>query len=127
MSERNLPGSGSAAAEGLDVHMAEYLAMLAAAGYAETTQQDKRRVLVAFIRWARDGEYTLADLDEACVGSFLARPSVRRRKGKHGDSGRAALHQFLDQITKFGTKPRSAGCDRGDGTESSAYFGSSAS
>jgi integrase/recombinase XerD len=105
MSERNLPGSGSAAAEGLDVHMAEYLAMLAAAGYAETTQQDKRRVLVAFIRWVRDGEYTLADLDEACVGSFLARPSVRRRKGKHGDSGRAALHQFLDHLRTVGVAP----------------------
>jgi hypothetical protein len=105
MQKRSSPASGSAVVDGLDLHMAEYLVKLARAGYAETTQQDKRRALVAFIRWARAGEYTLADLDEACVAAFLARPSVRRRKGKHGDSGRAALHQFIEHLRVVGVVP----------------------
>ena len=105
MPERSSPGSGSVAADGLDAHLAQYLATLAMAGYAETTQQDQRRALVAFIRWARDREHALAGLDEACVGAFLARASVRRRKGKHGDSGRAALHRFLEHLRVVGVAP----------------------
>lgn len=107
MPKRSSPGSGSAVADGLDVHLVEYLAALPTAGYAETTRQDKRRALVAFIRWVRDREYTVADLDEAHVGAFLAGAWVPRRKGKHGDSGRAALHQFLEHLRAVGvTSPR---------------------
>lgn len=103
MSKRSSPGSGSAVADGLDVHLTRFLATLATAGYAEKTQHDKRRLIVPFIRWARDARLAVADLDEACVGAFLARPS--RRLCKHGDPVRAALHQFLQHLRAAGVAP----------------------
>jgi len=48
--------------------------------YANTIQHDKRRLLVPFIGWVRGAQLAVADLDEACVGAFLARPSPRRRR-----------------------------------------------
>jgi len=62
----------------------------------ENTRHDKRRVIVPFIRWARDTRLVVADLDERCVAVFLARPS--RRRCKHGDPEGAALHQFLEHL-----------------------------
>ncbi len=103
MSKRNPPTSGSAVADGLDVHLAEFLATLATAGYAGKTQQDKRRLIVPFIRWARDARLAVADLDEAWVGTFLARPS--RRCCKHGDPERAAVQQFLEHLRAVGVAP----------------------
>jgi site-specific recombinase XerD len=104
MWEQSSSGSGSAGGAGLDVHLAEFLARLATAGYAEWTQEDKRRLLVPFIRWAREAGLAVADLDEACVGAFLARPS--RRRCKHGDPESVALHQFLGHVRTIGAAPR---------------------
>lgn len=103
MSERSSPGSGSAVADVLDVHLTEFLATLATAGYAEETQHDKRRLIVPFIRWAQHARLAAADLDEACVDAFLARPS--RRRCNHGDPERAALHQFLEHLRAAGATP----------------------
>jgi len=103
MSERSSPGSGSAVADGLDVHLEEFLATLATAGYAENTQHAKRRLIVPFIRWARGARPAFVDLDDACVGAFLARPSCRRCK--HGHPERAALHQFLEHLRAAGVAP----------------------
>ena len=64
MSDRNSQGSGSAVADGLDVHLTQFLATLATAGYAEKTQHDKRRLIVPFIRWARDARIAVADLTQ---------------------------------------------------------------
>ena len=64
----------------LDVHLAEFLATLAKAGYAVTTQHDKRRAISPFIRWVRDAQIAVAELDEARIGVFLAHRSRRRRK-----------------------------------------------
>jgi site-specific recombinase XerD len=100
MSERSSPGSGSAVADGLDVHLKEFLASLAAAGYAETTQQAKRRLIVPFIGWVRHARLSVAELDEARVGAFLARP--HRRRCNHGDPERAALDQFLEHLRAAG-------------------------
>ena len=103
MSEQSSPGSGSAVADGLDVHLAEFLAMLTTAGYAGKTQHDKRWLIVPFIRWAREARLAVAALDEASVGAFLARPS--RRRCKHGHPERAALYQFLDHLRIIGVAP----------------------
>src|SRR6266545_4756844 len=100
MSKQSSPGSGSAVADGLNAHLTEFLATLVTAGYAGTTQHDKRRLIVPFIRWAREVELAVADLDEACVDAFLARPS--RRRCEHGDPERAALHQFLEHLRIVG-------------------------
>src|SRR5712691_745596 len=100
MSERSSRGSGSAVADGLDVYLAEFLATLATAGYAEKTQHDKQRLIVRFIRWTRDTRRAVADLDDARVGAFLARPS--RRRCRHGDPERIALHQFLEHLRSVG-------------------------
>lgn len=103
MSERSSPGSGSAVADGLDFHLPEFLATLAASGYAEETRRDKRLLLMSFVRWARAARLTVADLDEANVGVFLARPS--RRHCKHGDPEGAAVHQFLEHLRTVGVAP----------------------
>lgn len=107
MSKRILPPSGSAEADCLDVHLTEFLATLAKAGYAEKTQHDKRRAVVPFIRWVRDARIAIADLDEAGAGVFLARRSRRRRK--YRDPARAAVHQFLEHLRMVGVvAPRRA-------------------
>jgi site-specific recombinase XerD len=95
-------------ADGLDVHLTEFVATLAAAGYVETTQQQKRGLIVPFIRWTRESRTAVADLDEARVVAFLSRPS--RRRWHHGDPERAALHQFLEHLRIAGVSlpPRSS-------------------
>lgn len=103
MSQRSSPGSGSAVADGLDVHLTGFIATLSTAGYAEQTQYAKRLLIVPFIRWVRQARLAVDDLDEACVGAFLARPS--RRRCKHGDPERAALHQFLEHLRAVGVAP----------------------
>ena len=103
MFERRSPGSRSAVADGLGVHLTEFIATLATAGYAETTQQDKRRLIVPFIRWVGHARLALADLDDACVDAFRARSS--RPHCKHGDPERVALDQFLDHLRVIGVAP----------------------
>lgn len=103
MSKRILSVSGAAVADSLDVHLTEFLATLAAAGYAANTGHDKRRLLVPFIRWVRDASSTVGDLDESCVRAFLARPS--RRRFSHGDPEGVALHQFLEHLRLVGAAP----------------------
>ena len=48
MWERSSRRSGSAVVNGLDVHLAEFFAKLARAGYTEETQQAKRRLIVPY-------------------------------------------------------------------------------
>lgn len=92
--------SGPAVADGLDAHLKEFLATLADAGHAEKTQQDKQRLIVPFIRWVREVRIAAADLDEACIGAFLACPS--RRRYNH----RSALRQFLGHLRVVGIVSR---------------------
>ena len=104
MSEKYLPELGSGVADGLEHYLSEFLAALAAAGYAENTQHDKRRFIVSFIGWVRDARLAVADVDEVCVGKFLARPS--RRRFKRGNPERAAVHQFIEHLRVVGVTPR---------------------
>lgn len=107
MSKIRSPGFGAAVADGLDVHLAEFLVTLAAAGYAEATQHEKRRLIVPFIGWLRDAQLAVADLDDACIGAFLAGPSCRRRKPR--DMARATLQQFVEHLRAVGVvSPRCA-------------------
>jgi len=96
--KKRSPGSRS---DALEVHLAEFLATLATAGYANTTQDDKRRLLVPFIGWARGAQLAAADLDEACVVAFLAQPSPQRRRTR--DMQRVTLQQFLEHLRAGGT------------------------
>lgn len=100
MSQQDSPTAGT---DGLDDHLAQFLAALATAGYAEKTLHGKQRLIVPFIRWVRNFRPAETDLDEACVGVFLARPS--RRLCKHGDPERATLHQFLQHLRAAGAAP----------------------
>ncbi len=94
------PGSDSSAASGLDVQLAEFLATLATAGYAKATQHAKRRLVEHFIRWVRDAEFAVLDLDDACVDAFLAQRSRRTHK-----MDRATLHQFIEHLRAIGVVP----------------------
>ncbi len=64
MSERS-SRSGLAVTDEVDVHLTVFLATLTKAGYAEKTQHDKERLVVPFIRWAREAGIAVADIDEA--------------------------------------------------------------
>lgn len=103
MWEQSSPGSGLAVVDGLDVHLAEFLAKLARAGYADETQQAKRRLIVPFIHWVRDKGLAVADLEETRVSTFMA--SLSRRHCKHGDPEPSALLQFLEQLRVAGVAP----------------------
>lgn len=105
MAARNMPRAERAAEDGLDIRLAEFLATLAAAGYVETTQQEKRRLLVPFIRWVRRAGLLAADLDERSTDAFLSRRSRRRWHGRRGDPERVALHQFLKYLREAGVSP----------------------
>ena len=100
---RSAPASASA----LDVHLTEFLATLAIAGYAEETQQDKRRAIRPFVRWVQDAGVAVADLDDARAHTFLKRWS--RRPRRHRDSARAALLQFSSTFGPSGSCPRATG------------------
>lgn len=89
----------------LGVQLAEFLATLAVAGYVETTQQEKRRLIVPFIRWAREAGLGSGGLNERSVDVFLSRPSRRRWHGHHGDPERVALYQFLKHLRAGGVSP----------------------
>jgi hypothetical protein len=65
MSKRNLRTSRRAGASDLKLHVTEFLGMIAKAGYAEYTHQDKRRALVPFIRWVHDAGISIKDLDRS--------------------------------------------------------------
>lgn len=93
MSERSCR-SGPAAADDLTVHLTEFIATLAKAGYAEKTQHDKERLIQHFMRWVREAGIAIAALDEGCVETFLAYPS--RRRYMH----RTALHQFVRHLRR---------------------------
>jgi site-specific recombinase XerD len=105
MSERSSQ-LGSANADGLDVHLVEFLATLAKAGYTKRTQDEKRRAISLFIRWVRNTRSSIADLDEVRIGAFLAGRSFRRRfKFKRQTTARAAVHQFLEHLRIVGVVP----------------------
>lgn len=93
-------GSRSAVADELDVHAQGFLATLPAMGYPRTSQREKRRVVARFVRWARRAELMVADLDEARIGTFLA-----RRRGKPRKMERATVRQFLEHLRAIGAVP----------------------
>jgi integrase/recombinase XerD len=100
MSERS-SRSGPAVARDLDVHLTEFIATLARAGYARKTQHDKERLVGPFIRWLREAGIAVAEVNDLSIDAFLACPS--RRRYKH----RTALHQFIEHLRTVGAKPRS--------------------
>ena len=103
MSKRNAR-SGSANADGLDVHQIDFLTSLPKAGYAKTTQDAKRRAVSLFIRWVRAKRLSVDALDDACIGAFLAGRPFRRRRHHHA-CARAAVHQFLEHLRIAGLVP----------------------
>jgi site-specific recombinase XerD len=91
--------SGPAAADDLAVHLTQFIATLAKAGYAEKTRHDKERLIKHFIRWGRRTGIAIADADEDRMEAFLACPS--RRRYKH----RTSLYQFVQYLRRAGVVP----------------------
>lgn len=105
MAKQGKPGPRPTVPDGLDSHLTEFLAALAAAGYVETTQQEKRQFIAPFIRWVRETGPEETTLDERSVAAFLSSRSHRR--WPHGGSERVALGQFLEYLRSVGvTRPR---------------------
>jgi site-specific recombinase XerD len=106
MSEKS-SGPCAGITDGLDVHLATFLAAFVKAGYAEETQRAKRRAVVQFARWMRGRRIGFGDLNEAHVAAFLSQPS--RRRSQH--PARPALHQFIEHLRSTGVI---LPCDRSD-------------
>jgi site-specific recombinase XerD len=102
MSKKGTSGARADVPDGLDAHVAEFLAKFVASGYAATTQQDKRRSVVSFVRWVEDSRIRVGALDERCVAAFLRRRMSRHRK----DQAPSVLHQFLEHLRDAGVVPR---------------------
>jgi integrase/recombinase XerD len=105
MSTRRSLGSVTANADGLNVHLTEFLATLASSGYAQKTRHDKRRQIEPFIEWLRAERLAVADLDEALVAIYLARPT--RGHCECSDRKGDAVHRFLQHLRGVGVVPPS--------------------
>lgn len=91
--------SGVALTDDLGVHLAEFIASLAKAGYAEKTLCDKERLIAPFLGWARKAGVAPVEIDESRMEAFLACPAHRR----HNHS--TALRQFVEYLRISGTVP----------------------
>jgi integrase/recombinase XerD len=91
-------------AEGLGVHLTVFVAKLAAFGYSEKTQKDKRRLIKPFIRWVIEEGISVEDIDEECVDTFLECPS--RCRYMH----RTALQQFVEHLRAAKVVPQRRIC-----------------
>ena len=96
---KQISPSEPAEADVLVIHLRGFIASLAKAGYAKKTQHDKERLIAPFIRWVREKEIAIRDVDEVCVDAFLAHPSRRRYKY------RTALQQFVEHLRVVGVVP----------------------
>lgn len=97
---KSSPAYTSTVEDALAVHVHEFFAKLPEMGYAPTTQHGKRWLVRRFVRWTRRAGLALGDLDEACVGRFLA-----RRRAKPCKMERATLRQFLEHLRAVGVPP----------------------
>src|SRR5512142_837831 len=80
--EKSDAGSGTATSDAAaDDHAERFLAQLRAEGYARSSVQRRRRVILAFLRWARWHCVPVAELQESHAIAFLAR-STRRAKDR---------------------------------------------
>ncbi len=103
MTKKRSPGSGLAIADGLDVHVQEFFARLPGVGYTATTQRTKRWLVARFARWSQARRLPVSDLDEACIGTFMARRGHKPRKME-----RTTLEQFVEHLrTALVVSPRS--------------------
>jgi integrase/recombinase XerD len=102
MARQRSPESEASTPDVLDVYVAQFVAAFAPLGYAKKTQDDKRRAVAAFVRWARDARIALTAFDEVCIGTFLRRRSKGHRKRRE----HAALYQFLKYLRSVGAVPR---------------------
>jgi Site-specific recombinase XerD len=76
----------------LEDHISPFAAVLAGRGYAKATAREQICLVTEFGRWlARKGVF-VADLDERCVGEFLAH---RRRQGRAARNHRTTLQTLL--------------------------------
>lgn len=106
MSKGNSLESESPVADGLDVHMRAFFETLAAMSYAPTTQHEKRCVIRRFVRWAQRVRLAITDLDDSCVGRFLAQRNHKPRKLDRG-----TVRQFLQHLRGIGLVPGRCGSE----------------
>ncbi len=87
----------------LDLHVSSFINDLCAAGYAERSMVKRQRVAKAFVRWTRDEQVEVMELDESHVAAFLKRMPERAKDQIALE--RATLRLFLRHLRDVGEIP----------------------
>ena len=87
----------------LDLHVASFVNSLRAAGYAESSVVKRQNAAKVFVRWTRDEQVAITDLDESHVAAFLML-MPERAKDRMALEG-AALRLFLRHLRDEGEVP----------------------
>jgi integrase/recombinase XerD len=98
-----VPSENRQASGLLDLHVVSFVDCLRAAGYAESSVVKRQSVAKAFVRWMRDEQVALADLDESHVAAFFTRTPERTKDQMALE--RAALRLFLRHLRDEGEVP----------------------
>ena len=94
-----VPSEDSQASGLLDLRVASFVNDLRAAGYAESSVVKRQSVAKAFVRWTRDEQVAITDLDESHVASFLMRmpKPAKDRMALEGTALRLFLRHLRDE------------------------------
>lgn len=98
-----VPSEDSQTSGLLDLHVASFINSLRAAGYAESSVVKRQSVAKVFVRWMRDEQVAVADLDESHMTAFLKRMPERAKDRMALE--RAALRLFLRHLRDEGEVP----------------------
>ncbi len=80
----------------LDLHVESFVDRLRAAGYARRSLRKRRYVANSFVRWTRNKQLAVRNLDESHVATFLDR--LPRRSKERFSLERAAMRLFLRHL-----------------------------
>jgi site-specific recombinase XerD len=87
----------------LGAHVERFLEQLRAEGYAQSSWQRRRGVVLAFLRWARRHCIPFDEMEEAHVVAFLARSTRRTKDRVHVE--RSAARHFVRFLHGDAGKP----------------------
>jgi len=108
--------SGATTADDLAIHLTQFIATLAKAGYAEKTRHEKVRMIKHFIRWGRETGIAMADVDNKLlddhiyseIADFLNEQGFRPEGSARSERGnsRASALRVAYLVHRYGLRSR---------------------